>query len=124
MNRLKSTGDSIDEPVLPNSTTTEAAAIVAAGSVMGSTEFSHEEGNNRQMTPELILPTGPTLYNANVWLSEDMRKIRELFSDGLFFQKFNSGLQSYYARDWEHGGTILESFDNGGHDTFSSVSKK
>ena len=81
---------------------------------MGSTEFSHEDGNDRHMTLGLILPTAPSLYNANVWRSEDMRKIRMLFSDGLFlFQKFNSGLQSYYARDWEHGGTILESFDNG-----------
>ena len=99
MNRLKPnsvTGDnSIDEAVLPNVATAEAATVVAASVVMGSTEFSHEEGNSRQMAPELILPTGPALYNANVWLSEDMRKIRELFSDGLFFQKFNSGLQSY-----------------------------
>lgn len=122
MNRLKPNvvaGDtSTDEPILPNSTITEAATIAAAASaVMGSTEFTHEEGNNRQMAPDLILPTGPTLYNANVWLSEDMRKIRELFSDGLFFQKFNSGLQSYYARDWEHAKqcfqTILERFDDG-----------
>jgi class 3 adenylate cyclase len=122
MNRLKpnilTVDTSTDEPILPKSTITEAATIAAAASVvMGSTEFSHEEGNNRQMAPDLILPTGPTLYNANVWLSEDMRKIRELFSDGLFFQKFNSGLQSYYARDWEHAKqcfqTILERFDDG-----------
>ena len=73
---------------MPNSTTTDATAIVAAGVVTGSTEFSHDESNSRlQVAPELILPsTGPTLYNANVWRSEDMRKIRELFSDGLFFK--------------------------------------
>ena len=66
---------------------TDATAIVAAGVVTGSTEFSHDESNNRlQVAPKLILPTGATLYNANVWRSEDMRKIRELFSDGLFFK--------------------------------------
>lgn len=67
--------------------------------------------------PQLVLPTGPSLYNANVWLSEDMRKIRWLYSDGLFFQKFNSGLQAFYARDWEHAKqcfvAILDSFEDG-----------
>jgi hypothetical protein len=67
--------------------------------------------------PELVLPTGPALYNANVWLSEDMRKIRQLYSDGLFFQQFNSGFLAYYARHWEHAKqcfqTILERFDDG-----------
>jgi class 3 adenylate cyclase len=70
-----------------------------------------------QGKPELVLPTGPALYSANVWLSEDMRKIRQLYSDGLFFQKFNSGLQSFYAKDWEHAKqcfqTILERFEDG-----------
>jgi class 3 adenylate cyclase len=118
MNRLKpnATGDTSSDEFTPSNSAAEAATIVAASVVAGSTEFGHDEGN-RQMPPELILPTGPTLYNANVWLSEDMRKIRELFSDGLFFQKFNSGLQSYYARDWEHAKqcfqTILERFTDG-----------
>mmetsp|Transcript_4137 Transcript_4137/g.6912 ORF Transcript_4137/g.6912 Transcript_4137/m.6912 type:complete len:899 (+) Transcript_4137:215-2911(+) len=118
MNRLKpnATGDTSSEEFKPSTSAVEAATIVAASVAAGSMEFGHDEGI-RQMPPELILPTGPTLYNANVWLSEDMRKIRELFSDGLFFQKFNSGLQSYYARDWEHAKqcfqTILERFDDG-----------
>jgi hypothetical protein len=98
------------------SSTAESNAAIVANVITSSSEFGNDEGN-RQATPELTLPTGPTLYNANVWLSEDMRKIRELFSDGLFFQKFNSGLQSYYARDWEHAKqcfqTILERFDDG-----------
>lgn len=66
---------------------------------------------------ELVLPTGPALYNANVWVSEDMRRIRQKYSDGLFFQKFNSGLQSFYARDWEHARqcfvTVLDLFEDG-----------
>lgn len=76
-----------------------------------------EQEETAQGPPELVLPTGPALYSANVWLSEDMRKIRQLYSDGLFFQKFNSGLQSFYAKDWEHAKqcfqTILERFEDG-----------
>jgi class 3 adenylate cyclase len=52
--------------------------------------------------PELVLPTGPALYNANIWRSEVMLKIRQKYSDGLFFHKFNSGLQSFYSQDWDH----------------------
>jgi hypothetical protein len=67
--------------------------------------------------PKLVLPSGPALYNTNVWTSEDMRTIRQLYSDGLFFQKFMSGLQSFYAKDWEHSkncfAVILERFEDG-----------
>lgn len=66
---------------------------------------------------QLILPTGPALYNPNVWTSEDMKTIRELYSDGLFFQKFMSGLQSFYAKDWDNAkqcfSVILERFEDG-----------
>lgn len=120
MNRMKpNAGDNSSEEFKPGgSSTVDAAAAVAASVAAGSTEFGHgDEASARPMPPELVLPTGPTLYNANVWLNDDMRKIRELFSNGLFFQKFNSGLQSYYARDWEHAKqcfqTILERFDDG-----------
>jgi class 3 adenylate cyclase len=119
MNRMKPyIGDVSSEELKTVNSAAEAAAQVAAAVSAGSTELGHEvESVIRHVPPELVLPSGPTLYNANVWLSDDMRKIRELFSDGLFFQKFNSGLQSYYARDWEHAKqcfqTILERFDDG-----------
>jgi hypothetical protein len=65
----------------------------------------------------LTLPTGPAIYNANVWFNDDMRKIRERYSDGIFFQKFNHGLQSFYNKDWEHARncftTILAGFEDG-----------
>lgn len=65
----------------------------------------------------LVLPTGPALYNANVWTSEDMRTMRQLYSDGLFFQKFTSGLQSFYGKDWDHASqcfsVILHRFEDG-----------
>ena len=67
--------------------------------------------------PEFSLPKGPALYSPTFWVKEDMRRIRQLYSDGIFFQKFNSGLNSYYSRDWEHARqcfvTILERFEDG-----------
>jgi class 3 adenylate cyclase len=120
VSRMKPTGgDLSSEEFKTANVVSEAAAQAAAMVIAGSTEFGHEVETSivRHLPPELVLPSGPTLYNANVWLSDDMRKIRELFSDGLFFQKFNAGLQSYYARDWEHAKqcfkTILERFDDG-----------
>jgi hypothetical protein len=96
---------------------TEAAAAAVAAAMGGVNARAPDTEETIFTPPELVLPTGPALYNANVWLSEDMRKIRQLYSDGLFFQKFNSGFLSYYARDWEHAKqcfqTILERFDDG-----------
>jgi hypothetical protein len=67
--------------------------------------------------PELILPVGPALYNANVWVSKQMKQIRVKFYDGIFFQTFNSGLQAFYLRDWETAAqcfsTILSNFEDG-----------
>lgn len=67
--------------------------------------------------PKLVLPTGPALYNTNVWTSEDMRTMRQLYSDGLFFQKFTSGLQSFYSKDWDHASqcftAIVQRFEDG-----------
>lgn len=49
-----------------------------------------------------------------------MLKIREKYIhgvDGLFFHKYNSGLQSYYSKDWkdskEKFEAILERIDDG-----------
>lgn len=81
------------------------------------TTLPHDKKDGEGPPAELVLPTGPALYNANVWVSDDMRRIRQKYSDGLFFQKFNSGLQAYYARDWEHArhcfATVLDLFEDG-----------
>ena len=86
----------------------------AFGPIPGASQSDIKED---QPTPELVLPNGPAVYNANVWVGDDMRRVRQLYSDGLFFQKFNSGLQSFYARDWEHAkqcfATILDRFEDG-----------
>jgi class 3 adenylate cyclase len=66
---------------------------------------------------ELVLPTGPAFYNASVWTNDDMRKMRQRYTDGLFFHNFNAGLQSFYSKDWDHAKqsfiTILDRFEDG-----------
>eukprot|EP00522_Entomoneis_paludosa_P013153 CAMPEP_0172451694 /NCGR_PEP_ID=MMETSP1065-20121228/9625_1 /TAXON_ID=265537 /ORGANISM="Amphiprora paludosa, Strain CCMP125" /LENGTH=1163 /DNA_ID=CAMNT_0013203661 /DNA_START=207 /DNA_END=3698 /DNA_ORIENTATION=+ len=92
-------------------------AAAAATSSNSNADLTGDGEHQASGPPELVLPTGPALYNASVWVSEDMRRIRQLYSDGIFFQKFNAGLNSYYSRDWEHARqcfvTILERFEDG-----------
>jgi class 3 adenylate cyclase len=93
--------------------------ISQSGFLVGDAARSHTERVDADgvRPPKLVLPTGPALYNANVWTSEDMRTIRQLYSDGLFFQKFTSGLQSFYAKEWEYArqcfSVILDRFEDG-----------
>lgn len=65
---------------------------------------------------ELVLPSEPALYTANVWLQEDMRRIRHQYTS-VVFQTFNSGLQRYYDKDWigarQCFEAILERFEDG-----------
>jgi class 3 adenylate cyclase len=67
--------------------------------------------------PELVLPTGPALYSHNIWQSPDMKRIRDKFAEGVFFQKFQSGMQAYYNKDWDLARqcfqTVLEHVDDG-----------
>lgn len=76
-----------------------------------------EDGEGEIAPGELVLPTGPSVYNPNDWTSEDIRKIRAPYTDGLFFQTFNSGLQAFYKKDWETAranfSAILERFEDG-----------
>ena len=63
------------------------------------------------------LPSGPALYSHNVWQSPEMKKIRDKYVKGPFFQKYNAGLQAYYNKDWKLAKScfqaILNSFDDG-----------
>jgi len=107
-----------------------AGAAHAAAVVAGS---NSQVGGDKEavsfVKPELVLPTGPALYNANIWRSEQMLKIREKYSDGLFFHKFNSGLQSFYAQDWDHAkqcfqGILDDCLDDGPSKYFLSQIEK
>lgn len=112
---------------------TSAAFQLGASSAVQST--SATIGVDKQASevpfqkPELVLPTGPALYNANIWRSEQMLKIRAKYSDGLFFHKFNSGLQSFYAQDWDHAkqcfqGILDDCLDDGPSKYFLEQIKK
>ena len=83
----------------------------------GTVHGDKGDSDNASMPTELVLPTGPAMYNANVWVNEDMRKIRQRYSDGLFFQKFSSGLHAFYSKDWDFAKqcftTILDRFEDG-----------
>ena len=72
---------------------------------------------NFQGPPELVLPIAPALYSHNVWQSPDMKRIRDKLVQGLFFQKFNAGLQAFYNKDWDMARqcfeTVLDNFDDG-----------
>jgi hypothetical protein len=100
---------------------------IAVGSA--SSLVSAEESNNPnfQGPPELVLPTGPALYSHNAWQSPDMKKIRDKFVQGLFFQKFGAGLQAFYSKDWDMAKqcfqTVLDNFDDGPSKYFMSQIK-
>lgn len=57
---------------------------------------------------ELILPTGVRQYNEKAWLDPDIKKIRKEYQNGITIPKFQEGLKSYYARDWEHAKKCFE----------------
>mmetsp|Transcript_20576 Transcript_20576/g.44963 ORF Transcript_20576/g.44963 Transcript_20576/m.44963 type:complete len:1245 (+) Transcript_20576:360-4094(+) len=67
-------------------------------------DFDYGDLNDRgvpTVMPTLVLPPSNALYTPSVWNSKELKKIRVRFSDGLFYQKFNEGLQAYYSKDWE-----------------------
>jgi len=82
---------------------------------------NNANGNSNNIveeTPELVLPTGPALYSQNVWLSPDMRKIRDKYIQSFFFfQKYKLGLDAFYNKEWDDAKKcfqdILEHFDDG-----------
>ena len=102
---------------------------IASGSSVHSERIESESAANAfHNTPELVLPSGPALYSHNIWQTPDMKRIRDKFVKGLFFQKFNAGLQAFYSKDWrtaqECFQTILEKYDDGPSKYFMSQIKK
>jgi hypothetical protein len=107
--------------------TLAAAKAVSASDKAGSTFFELDKLEDTVGTNELVLPTGPSLYSANVWLQADMRRVRNKYSPQ-FFTTFNSGLQRYYSKDWVGARqcfeTVLERFDDGPSKYFLEEMKK
>jgi class 3 adenylate cyclase len=105
-----------------------AQSLLGVGTVVSSSNSVEESPSLYQGLPELVLPTGPALYSHNVWQSPDMKRVRDKFVQGLFFQKFQAGLQAYYNKDWDMARqcflTVLENFDDGPSKHFMNEMKK
>ena len=72
-----------------------------------------EDGEPTEAVYEkLILPTELCIYDPKIWLGEDMRQIRGRYTDGVFFQKFNTGLQMYFNGDWENARDCFQMIDS------------
>jgi hypothetical protein len=98
----------------------KASGTGSYGTNLGNSETIPERGrpkNQEFRKPELVLPTGPSLYNPTIWRSEAMFRIRKKYLDGLFFHNYSQGLQSFYSRDWDRAKqmftSILEGFEDG-----------
>eukprot|EP00980_Cylindrotheca_fusiformis_P031523 scaffold26496_cov113-Cylindrotheca_fusiformis.AAC.6 len=95
-------------------TNDELFPAAEAGSV--STNHSLED-SNMHTAPELVLPTGPAFYNRSIWLSPEMKRMREKYVSSLFFQKYAAGLKAFYNGDWETAQqcfmAVLGEFDDG-----------
>jgi hypothetical protein len=66
----------------------------------------------------LLLPSAVAKYSEKSWMEPDIKAIRhDLISNGVLFPKFDDGLKSYYAKDWEHAKkcfeTVLSQRDDG-----------
>jgi class 3 adenylate cyclase len=118
---------SVDHLTTPASIAAAAAAVAAANKSLGASSdhaLNHQQQDDeskadhkrRAERPELVLPTGPSLYSANVWLQSDMRRIRRKYTP-VVQNTFSAGLQKYYAKDWDGARqcfeTVLERFEDG-----------
>eukprot|EP00550_Attheya_septentrionalis_P001799 CAMPEP_0198283324 /NCGR_PEP_ID=MMETSP1449-20131203/2958_1 /TAXON_ID=420275 /ORGANISM="Attheya septentrionalis, Strain CCMP2084" /LENGTH=1153 /DNA_ID=CAMNT_0043979907 /DNA_START=204 /DNA_END=3665 /DNA_ORIENTATION=+ len=103
-------GIGIGKP-LSSSVVEERTSSVRAPGMDGTDRSKGVDGaeDKKPHRRELVLPTGPQMYSQKVWLTDDMRKIRNKYSDGLFFQNYKSGLNSFYSRDWDHAKQCFES---------------
>jgi len=76
-----------------------------------------DETPNFQGPQHLVLPRGPAFYNKNAWLSPEMKRMREKYVQGLFFQNYAKGLKAFYNKDWDTAKqcfqTVLNESDDG-----------
>ena len=110
-----------------------AESISGVEGAAGSTHFSLDKTEDPQGGPnapgpgELILPTRTVIYSSNIWLQEDMRRIRHAYTH-VIFNKFNAGLQAYYAKDWVTArqcfSAVVERFPDGPSKYFLSQMDK
>ena len=126
------------EELIPTNSVGHAGDAPGASPSIGAASVSSDKGddnvsNNKDNSmqgpsEQLVLPTGLALYSHNVWQTPDMKRIRDKYVQSLFFQKFNSGLQSFYSKDWDTAKqcfqTVLDSFDDGPSNYFMAQMKQ
>jgi hypothetical protein len=100
----------------PSLTMSEEILAAAEGGSVSSIP-SADEKSKMPGAPELVLPKGPAFYSRSIWLSPEMKRMREKYVSGIFFQKYAAGLQAFYNKDWEMAkqcfNTVLDEFDDG-----------
>ena len=87
------------------------------GNDLDSDRNGNGDGRNSKERKKFELPTGTALYEENLWLRPDIRRIRKRFNKRDFFEKFDEGLKCYINKDWEaardHFKYVAENFDDG-----------
>jgi len=76
-----------------------------------------------------LSPQRPAPNFHNVWLSSDVKKIRQRYVQGkFFFQKYKSGLEAFYDKEWGKARTdfryVLDNFDDGPSKYFIKIIDK
>lgn len=61
----------------------------------------------------------------SIWKTGDIRKVREKFTDGIFFNKFHEGLTAYQHGDWQTAKQcfieLIDKYDDGPSTYFNQI---
>jgi class 3 adenylate cyclase len=121
-------------PVAAAAADTDACKSINSGSDHASNIPAHyhegecsEDHQAKGKEPELVLPSGPSLYSANVWLQPDMRRVRRRYTP-VVMHSYSAGLKKYYAKDWDGARrcfeAVIERFEDGPSLYFINEMKK
>ena len=109
-----------------NSFTGSDSKMLSTLNLEAVNENQNIQGRLKQNEPlvqigELTLPNGAALYHIDVWIGEELRRIRSKYEgpgNKFPFQKtYEAGLKAFYGREWDHAkscfNSILDRFDDG-----------
>jgi len=102
---------SLGDGGLPNSST-RRSSFVKEASMMNLLEE-----HMPSISKTLVLPKGVRKYSDKCFLEKDIKTVRRCYvSSGIFFPKFDDGIKSYYAKDWDHAKQCFELILSGQED--------
>jgi len=78
---------------------TDEPIPIASPQILSSPEVT-SQSNEDEHDEDIHLPAGPAEFSNSVWISEEMRMMRSRYTDGMFFNTFDSGLRSYFSGNW------------------------